>query len=165
MSRWSFGRSSSAWDVVVRPGELAEAWRSSPRTMAGEMWSARGANAASDSSRRCVALKWTVWDWLAGLPSTYGRQVAGHAAAGDALSKLNRCLKLPIAVTETPTWPTLYSWFTQWFLLEFVPMDRDTWVLQVCLKDQGLVWPRIQTTKLPRTRSANCVDSDLGKFG
>jgi len=44
-------------------------------------------------------------------------------------------------------------------------MDRATQVLHVCLKDPGLVWPRIQTTRLPSTLSANYVDSDLGTFG
>ena len=43
-------------------GELAEARRSSPRMMAGEMGSSGGASGESEASRRCVALKWTCWD-------------------------------------------------------------------------------------------------------
>ena len=54
-SRRSFGRAGLAGDVVERPGKLAEERRSSPRTKAGVMWSARGVNGASEASTWCVA--------------------------------------------------------------------------------------------------------------
>ena len=88
-----------------------------------------------------------------------------YASIGRRLSKLNRCLKLAIAVTETRSSSMFYSRFTQWFWLRFVPMDRATRVLQVCSKDQSLVRPRTQSAKLPSTLSANCVGQDFGRFG
>ena len=149
-------RGSSAQDVVVRSGGLAEVRRSSPRTKADELWSAGGVNGASEASRWCVATCGCRPSWQMGSPLTYDRQVAGHVAAGNALSKLNRAIQSPLTVTETRSSPTIYSWSTRWFWLRFVPMDRATRVLQDCLKDKNLVWPRFQTTRLPSTLPRNC---------
>ena len=55
MSRRSSVRAGFAGDAVERPGKLAEARRSSPRTKAGAMWSTRGVNGASEASTRCMA--------------------------------------------------------------------------------------------------------------
>jgi len=98
---------------------------------------------------------------IGGVRSTPGRIRGG----GRRVSKLNRCVKRPITVTETPNSSMFYSRFTRWFWLGFVPLGRATQVLQECLKDQGLVWLGFQTIELPSTLGANCVDSDLGKFG
>jgi len=54
-SRRSSGRAGLAGDAVERLGKLADARRSSPRTKAVEMWSARGGNGVSEASTRCVA--------------------------------------------------------------------------------------------------------------
>ena len=54
MSQQSSGWAGLAGDTVVRPGEHAEARRSSPRTKAGECGALGGVNGASEASRRCV---------------------------------------------------------------------------------------------------------------
>jgi len=74
-----------------------------------------------------------------------------HVSTGRRLTKLNRSIQSPSAVTETRCSSTFYSRFTRWFWLGFVPMDRATRVLQDCLRDQSLVRPGFQTTMLPST--------------
>ena len=150
--RWRRGRGSSgealgglAWpetgrkaraESLTHGGAHRGRKRRGDRALEGEM---RPASAQEG----IVASKWRCSGWQVGSPSMYGcHGVSTRRPTGD---------QSPSTVTKTQTWPTFYSWFTWWFLLGFVPMDRATQVLQVCLKDQGLVWPRIQTTMLPST--------------
>ena len=49
-----------------------------------------------------------------------------HTSTGRRLTKLNRSIQSPSAVTETRCSLTFYLRFTRWFWLGFVPMDRAT---------------------------------------
>jgi len=100
---------------------------------------------------------WTTFELTGGAISGVRSPPSCTHGGGRRLSKLNRCLNLPIAVTETPTSSMFYSRFTQWFWLGFVPLGRATQVLQDCLKDQGLVRLGFQTIKLSSTLPRNCT--------
>jgi len=81
------------------------------------------------------------------------------------LSKLKRFLNRPIPTTETATSSMFYSQLTPWFWLKVDPLDRATRDLQVCLQDQSLIRPGLQSTKLSSDLPRNCTVTDLGKFG
>ena len=68
---------------MERLGELDEVRRSSPRTMAGAVWSTGGVNGVSKASTRCVAACGRRGSLQEGSSTAYGRQVAGHAAVGE----------------------------------------------------------------------------------
>jgi len=55
MLRQSSGRTGLAGDVVERPGELAEARRSSPRQWRSEMERSERVEVVSEASTRCMA--------------------------------------------------------------------------------------------------------------
>ena len=137
-------------------GGVADSQRSSPRKRAERREGVgEGMEAGCRSRGRC-GIQEDVLGLTSGVAVDVRPPRGVHASISQRLSKLNRSIQSPSTVTETQTWPTFYSRFTRWFLLAFIPMDRATRVLQVCLKDQSLVWPRIQTTKLPSTLPRIC---------